>query len=178
MKNGILWISSLAFALLFSQSVIAMHQDSNCHCRGPMMKMMMIENKLNLTQEQKDKLKSFRVQNQAQLQGSREKMKTLRNEMHELVKSDKIDEAKLDSLIAQKKELMGELMKNKVMMHHQLYSILNDSQKQQLEAMRNNMQSKCPCGMMQKGGMMEQKGGMMIQNGGMMKQMAPANNNQ
>jgi protein CpxP len=49
-------------------------------------------------------------------------------------------EAKLETLLSQKKEIMSSLIKNKVMVKQQVYNILNTQQKVKYDKMMNNWQ--------------------------------------
>ncbi len=59
--------------------------------------------------------------------------------MRTYVESDTLDEAQLDSLIAQKKELIAVLTKQKIMLDRQIYAILNVKQR----TMFSDMTKKC-----------------------------------
>lgn len=46
-----------------------------------------------------------------------------------MIQSNKIDEAKLDSLIEKISKIRGSMLKNRIMMQHQMFSLLNEKQK-------------------------------------------------
>ncbi len=71
--------------------------------------------------------------------GTRQELHAIRVKMRPLVDTDKLDEAKLDALIHQKKEIIAHVMKTKMMVKHEMYIVLDAKQK----VMFNEMANKC-----------------------------------
>ena len=90
---------------------------------------------LKLDEAQKAKIEAIREQAKATVRSTKEQMKELRAQMMQLIQSDNMDEAQLDSLINKKKDLIGSMMKTKAMAKHQIYIILNPQQKVQFQQM-------------------------------------------
>ncbi|MCP0913451.1 MULTISPECIES: Spy/CpxP family protein refolding chaperone [Legionella] len=131
MMKQIILLPLLALSLAFSPVTFANKGDGHCTCMH--MKKMMQE--LNLTPEQQTKIKEIKDNAKSNMQAKREEMMSLKKQMKELVRSEKMDEAKLDQLINQKKELMASKMKAKIMMKNQIYNVLDAQQKAKFAAM-------------------------------------------
>ncbi|KTC65976.1 envelope stress induced periplasmic protein (plasmid) [Legionella adelaidensis] len=136
----IITLSFLALTLIATTAFAHMGM-GGCHCMGQMMQ------ELNLTPDQQKQIQQIKDQMKSQMQSNREQMQSLRTQMQTLIKSDKIDEAKLDSLVNQKKELMGTMMKAKIKMKNQIYNLLDAQQKTKFASMMEQKMGMCPQGM-------------------------------
>ncbi|KTD17009.1 Spy/CpxP family protein refolding chaperone [Legionella jordanis] len=105
---------------------------SHCGCGNHMKQML---SALNLDSSQQTKVQAIKSQLMQTLQANREQMKSIRSQIRDLVTSDTLDDAKLNSLVDQKKELIAQMMKAKVTAKQQVYSLLNDQQKAQFKQM-------------------------------------------
>ncbi|MCA0402852.1 MAG: Spy/CpxP family protein refolding chaperone [Proteobacteria bacterium] len=135
MKTKMLSIVFFAFSLAMGQALAdtpSTDSQSSCGCGGHMKKMV---ETLKLDDSQQAKIKSIKEQMKASQQANREQMKSIRMQMNQLVQAPNVDEAKLDSLINQKKELMGQMMKARVMAKNQIFNLLNPQQKTQYQDM-------------------------------------------
>lgn len=122
-------IPAMVMSLALSPAAFAMdHKDGGeqCGCQ----KARMWDKKLDLTDEQKAKIKDIKKQSKEQMQQQYEKLKSVSSQLQQLVTSDKWSEEKLNELIAQKAQIMADKMKIKYNMKHQIYSLLNEKQKQ------------------------------------------------
>lgn len=129
MNKKMIWIALLGFFMIFSQGSYAGDKHPPCECgHGKFMKEEMM-NKLNLTADQKAKVKAIMEKAHADKMAMKKQMMPLCEQMHALITSDNMDMAKLDSLVNQKKDLIGNKIKNKVMVRHQIYMLLNAKQK-------------------------------------------------
>ena len=135
MNKNILWTFLVVFSLFFGQTAFADDQDHSCGCGKKMKEMVQ---SLKLDDAQQAKLKTIKEQAKANAKANWEQMKALRVQIDQLVQSDKMDESKLDSLIAQKKELFASMMKTKIMTKHQIYTLLTPQQKTQYQEMIKN----------------------------------------
>ncbi|WP_207384182.1 Spy/CpxP family protein refolding chaperone [Legionella nagasakiensis] len=106
------------------------------------MRMQKISQELNLTADQKEKIKAIKEEARKSLQANKEEMISIRTQVKELIKSDKIDEAKLNKLLEQKKEILASKMKTKIMMKNQIYNVLNAQQKAKFSAMMDKWENK------------------------------------
>lgn len=134
MNKKIFALIALSLSLILSQVAFA---DS---CNGEKMKKMF--QSLNLDSAQQEKIKAIKDQLRESQKSNWEQMKTIRSQIHDLIKSDKLDESKLDSLIAQKKELMATMMKTRIMAKNQIYNVLNAQQKTKFEQMMKEWEEK------------------------------------
>ncbi|KTD60164.1 envelope stress induced periplasmic protein [Legionella sainthelensi] len=119
-------ISLAAFTLIITlgQSSFACSNDSK-HCNHS----DKLAKELNLTPEQEAKLQTYKEKAQANFKTNYSQLRTLRTQINSLIESDKIDETKLDSLIDQIDKIRGSMLKTKIMMQHQMFTILDAKQK-------------------------------------------------
>ncbi|MCX7115315.1 MAG: Spy/CpxP family protein refolding chaperone [Gammaproteobacteria bacterium] len=123
-------LPALVLSLSFSQAAFSheSHQ-TGCpydHCVRAAVK------SVHLTKDQQTKVDAMKAEMKASLHGKWSEMKELHAQAKVLIRSEKMDEAKLDTLINQKKELMGSIMKTKIMMKHHMYNVLDAKQKASL----------------------------------------------
>lgn len=119
MSKKLIGLLLVSFCFLSAQSTFADH----CPC----MKKMTQE--LKLTSEQQAKFKEIK-QNTKDLAKSKEsELKSLHAEIKDLIKAEKMDEAKLDKLVQKKEEILGSMMKARIMAQHQMYQALDTEQK-------------------------------------------------
>ncbi|KTD08120.1 Spy/CpxP family protein refolding chaperone [Legionella jamestowniensis] len=111
-----------------------------CPCPSKRMQEMM--DSLNLDASQQAKIKTIKDQLKQSQQSNWEQMKSIRSQIHDLVTADSMDNSKLDSLINQKKELLGQMMKAKITAKQQIYSVLNADQKSQFKQMMKQWEEK------------------------------------
>lgn len=157
MNKKISLAAVLAFSLVVGQSVFASTADTtnasatmnsehskssdaqSSNCSEKMKKML---STLKLDDAQKAKIESIREQAKANQKANWEQMKALKVEMNQLIQSDTMDQAQLDSLITKKKDLIGSMMKAKAMAKHEIYTILNPQQKIQFQQMMKQWEEK------------------------------------
>jgi len=141
MIKKILCVPALALALSFSQISFA-HDSSNNTQHKHHFCMVNLHEKLDLTDDQKAKIKTIKAQNKAESKGQRQQLRSIHEQMKPLVRTHKLDEAKVDKLIAEKKDIMGSMMKSKVMMRHQIYNVLDMKQKAKFDALSKQCEEK------------------------------------
>ncbi|WP_026069401.1 Spy/CpxP family protein refolding chaperone [Legionella tunisiensis] len=98
----ILAISLLAAQTLFASSSTQTAQSCNCCVDG----MRQILNTLNLSTDQQAKIKAIKAQLKSDTQSTWDQLNDIRRQIHALMQSDKVDEAKLDSLVDKKWSLL------------------------------------------------------------------------
>jgi Spy/CpxP family protein refolding chaperone len=129
-------LTTVFFSFAISLPVLADSSTNSKSCSCPMMmKTKGMMDKLNLTEEQKNQIMAIKAKYKEQMKSNRAGYTALVSKMHELIKSDKIDESKLEELVNQKKELVAAQFKLKIQMKHEIYHVLAPSQQQQLDAM-------------------------------------------
>lgn len=127
MNKKLISLVAITLIITFGQSSFACSGDSkhcNTHHRSDK-----LAKELNLTPEQEAKLQTYKEKAQANFKTNYAQLRTLRTQINSLIESDKIDEAKLDSLIDQINKIRGSMLKNKIMMQHQMFTILDAKQK-------------------------------------------------
>lgn len=124
------WLSIVTLALIIGQPAVACStekcQSKHCHCD----KHAKLSNHLNLTKEQKVKIKAIRIQARNNLKANYQQLKALRLQINALAQAEKVDEVKLDNLINQRNQVNGIMQKSHVLMQNQIYNLLTAQQKQ------------------------------------------------
>ena len=69
-------------------------------------------------------------------------LKALRSQISTLVKADKLDEVKLDGLVAQVSKIRGVMLKNRILMQHKMYSLLTEKQKAKFQGLKKQWEEK------------------------------------
>ncbi|RUR15060.1 periplasmic heavy metal sensor [Legionella sp. km535] len=137
MSKKLIWLSAITLALFIGQPSFACPAEKNpsqpCHCNDS----KKTSQNLNLTQEQKAKIKAIRVQARTQLKTSHKQLKVIRDQIDALIKAEKIDEAKLDQLISQRSKIKDAMLKTHILMRHQIYSLLTPQQKQHYQEIKS-----------------------------------------
>lgn len=121
---------SLAALLLTLSSIgFANHNNEGKSCACMHDKIEAMAGSLNLTEQQQAKIKTIRSQFKDSMKAKMDEMKKLKMQAKALVHTDTLDEAKIDSIISQQKEVMGSMMKLKYTMKHDIYAVLSPEQK-------------------------------------------------
>lgn len=130
-----------ALTLMLVQPGFACDQN-NKPCDAAHHRFDKLEAALELTPEQKTKIKTYKKQTRASMKVNYAQLKALRSQISILVKSDKVDEAKLDSLIEQVNKIKGAMLKSRIMMQHEMYMLLTDKQKAKYQALKKIWEEK------------------------------------
>lgn len=138
MNKKIILLPALMLSLAFSQGAFS-HEDEMMKLKEHHVCMHHAVSQLNLTQDQKTKIKTIKEQAKQEMKKAKSELHAIRMKMRPLVDTDTLDVAKLDALIQQKKDIIGAVMKTKLMAKHQMYTILDAKQK----VMFNEMATKC-----------------------------------
>ncbi|MDD5391125.1 MAG: Spy/CpxP family protein refolding chaperone [Gallionellaceae bacterium] len=99
----------------------------------PMMK------RLNLTDEQKDKISQLRKQDAGLMAEKFKIMRDSRIQLHELQSKDEYDEAKVKVLTEQGAQTMAEMGQIRARQHHEIMQILTPDQRKQFAEKRERM---------------------------------------
>lgn len=134
MFKKLIGIVALAFTFALSQSAFA---HSSC---GEGLKNMV--ESLKLDPAQKEKIKPILDQLKTSIRASADQMKDLRTQMHQQVTSTTMDQGAVDGLIDKKTKLIGDMMKAKMTAKNQIFNILNDQQKTELQNKWNKVEEK------------------------------------
>ncbi|MBA2657679.1 MAG: Spy/CpxP family protein refolding chaperone [Tatlockia sp.] len=132
MTKKIVGLVVLAFSFLISQAIFA---DSSC--REGMHKMV---ESLKLDDAQKEKIKPIMEQLRTTMQATVVQMKDLRTQIDQQSNSPTMDQNAVNGLIDQKAKLIGDMMKAKVAAKNQIFTILNEQQRAELQAKMNKVE--------------------------------------
>lgn len=105
-------------------------------------KMQKMTKELNLSKEQQDKIKDIKQTAYDKLKSQKSKMSSVYKQMKSAAFSEKMDESQVDALVKEKKDLMGEMLKTKLMMKNDVYNVLNDKQKAKFKQMMDKKYKK------------------------------------
>lgn len=126
-----------AFAVTGTQSSSSANQSSTgsskttaCGCGDRMREMM---SSLNLNSAQQAKIKAIKDDLRKSQHANREQLRTISGQIRDLVTSDSMDDSKLTDLVNQKKELLAQMLKAKIVAKQQIYSVLTTEQKSQFK---------------------------------------------
>lgn len=126
-------ISALALSFTLAPLSYGASHSTPCDCKHHMSGKLAKE--LSLSTEQESKIHAIKEKFKQTVKPLHEKAKMLQTEIQHLSHTDTIDKHKLDSLITQKKETLGEIMKEKSMMKNEVYNVLTAEQKVKFNAM-------------------------------------------
>lgn len=132
----------LNMTLLLGNNCFAISSDRQMY-RCMQTEMRSVFDKLNLTDDQKVQIQALKHKARSSSKSNFDQLKTMREQMHTLVLSNKMDEAKLDSLIDSSTKLKAALLKNRIMTNYQIYNILNDNQKTQFQTLKAQAENTC-----------------------------------
>mgnify|MGYP000488118000 CR=1 FL=1 len=99
----------------------------------------MIES-LKLDDSQKQKIKPILENLKTSMKQSGEQMRDLSKQINDQATSSTMDQSAVNDLIDKKAKLIGDMMKAKVMAKNQIYAVLNDQQKTQLQNKMKQME--------------------------------------
>lgn len=91
---------------------------------------------LDLTDEQKAKLKEFRTASRTNMQPTREALKANREKMQELTANGAFDEGQVTTLANEQAALQAKMIVERQRMKAKLFSILTDEQKAKMAEMK------------------------------------------
>lgn len=141
MSKKLIWLATCALTFILVQPSFACGQNDK-PCDAAHHRFDKLEAALELTPEQKAKIKAYKEQTRTSMKTNYAQLKALRSQISVLVKSDKIDEAKLDSLVEQVNKIKGAMLKNRIMMQHEMYVLLTDKQKAKYQELKKKWEEK------------------------------------
>ena len=139
MNKKIIWLSALALSMTISQGALA------CDCKMSMSPNQHIEKmtaKLDLTADQKAKIEAITTKAREEMKPKIEEMHASRMQLNELANEKDMDQSKVDKLLDQNKEILGSIMKMRVMVRHDIDMVLTDKQKAKLDSMMSDWKAK------------------------------------
>lgn len=131
MSKNILKASILVLSLLAGKAVFADHDETgnSWWCGNHITLISNMVKSLNLSNAQAAQVQLIKSQFKATIRPKFARMQELRVKIQQEVQSEPMHPFRLDQLIAQKTQLVGEFMKAKAMAQHQVYIILDPQQK-------------------------------------------------
>lgn len=139
MNKKTIWLSALALSMSLSQATLA------CDCEmpsSPKDRLVRMTEKLDLTAEQKNQIKAISEKAREEMKPKYEQMHANRMQLNELAAAKDVDQTKVDKLIDENKEILGSIMKMRVMVRHDIDMVLNDKQKEKLNKMVSEWKEK------------------------------------
>lgn len=138
MSKKSIWLAVFALIFTLGQPVFANisgnNQSKPCHCHDHQKAFK----QLNLTEEQKVKIKAIKTQARNTMKTNYNQLKAIKQQINALVANEKLDEVKLDNLISQRNKITGTMLKNRIMMKNQIYNLLTNEQKSQYKNMKKS----------------------------------------
>ncbi|MFA5959766.1 MAG: Spy/CpxP family protein refolding chaperone [Tatlockia sp.] len=132
MHKLFLGLITLVFSLCIGQTSFAdtapATPEKPCGCGGTIPKMA---DSLKLDDAQQTRIKAIKEQLLANEETLNKQMDALRGEINQLIEADSLDQSKLETLVNQKKALIGDLTRAKIIAKNQIYITLNAEQKSQ-----------------------------------------------
>lgn len=129
MSRNIIKTSILVISLLAGSAAFADNEHRSWWCGDRIMHMKHIAKDLNLDTAQVAQLKLIQEQMRATVSNKYARMQDLRVKIQHEVFTENMNPLKLDHLINQKAQLVGDFMRAQAIAQHQLYLMLNPQQK-------------------------------------------------
>lgn len=133
MNKITLGLTGLIFSFIFNQSVFAYQDNQSMWWCGEGMKH--IVDSLKLESAQQAKVKAIMEELRSKIKPIKAQMKNACEQVMQETFSEKMDQSKLDSAINAKLQLIGAMMKARIMAKHQIYGVLNAEQKMKYKEM-------------------------------------------
>lgn len=132
MYRKLFGIVVFAFSLAFGQAVFA-----DC---GEGLKA--IVEGLKIDEAQKAKIKPILEQLKSETKNNWTQMKDINTQLRQQIQSSTMDQNTVNDLVDKKTKLIGDMIKAKVSAKNQIYNILNDKQKTELQTLMTKMEEK------------------------------------
>lgn len=130
-------LSAVVFAASLTLNQAAVADSWGC---GEGMKQML--QSLKLDDAQKDKIKPILEQMKAAMVTSGKPMKDLDTQINALSSVPGMHQASVDALVDKKSKLIGDMIKAKVSAKIQIFSVLNEKQRAELQGMMQKLEDK------------------------------------
>ena len=134
MSKKYIWLPIFALVLMIGQSSFACpadnKQSASCYCH---MSLNNLTKKLDLSNEQTVKIQAIKKQAHNTLKTNIHELKLFRTQINALIIADKMDNTQLDRLITQRIKIKSAMIKSRILMQHQIYTLLTDKQKSQYQ---------------------------------------------
>lgn len=129
MNKKIILLFALALSLCVGPMTVVCADHAKCFMGAHFAKAV---SKLDLTADQKTKIKAIHDKAKEDLAPLHKQMMVTHQQVEELFKSSKMDDSKFDSLINDKKEIIGSIIKIKMNERRDISNVLTEQQKQKL----------------------------------------------
>lgn len=126
---------AVACSLAFSQGVLA----DDWGCKEGLKSMVM---SLKMDESTKTKVMAILDNLRSTKKATASQMESLDKQIHDQVRSDKMDQTAVNDLVDQKAKLIGDMMKAKISAKNQIFMLLNPEQKAELSANMQKLEEK------------------------------------
>lgn len=131
MYKKILSLSVLALSFNLAHSTIAFAHKGHCDAHAYRQQI----EKLDLTNDQKTKIKDIVVKTDEALMRDRAELKTLHKEANEEFVANTMDDSKIDKIVDKKLPIIGDMMKLRMKERLAISQVLTDAQKAKIAQM-------------------------------------------
>ncbi len=136
MNKKFSWILGVALSIIIGQltfvNVNAESVMKMCNCGKYVEK---IVGSLQLTDAQKMQITAIKADVKLKTMMDKKKLHTIRMQIRNIIVADKLNKIKLDALINQSKNLIGNIMRIKIIARHKMYALLDAQQKVEFKSM-------------------------------------------
>lgn len=138
MTFKIISLSALALTIAVAQTPMAVA------CPGKHKEdwILKVTEKLDLSTEQKVKIKSYAHKAKLELESKHHELKEIHNHVNEAFHSGNINEAKVDEFANQEEKVMGSIAKIRLHERFEIYNTLNEKQKEKMGKMIQDWEEK------------------------------------
>lgn len=128
----------LAFAVAHAPAAVA----CSCHKMDKKDWVLKVTEKLDLTTEQKVKIKIYAQKAKMELMIKRHEWRNIHKQVNEAFRSTSINEAKIDEFAHQEEKVMGSMAKIRLHERYDIYSTLDDKQKEKMNQIIKDWEEK------------------------------------
>jgi Spy/CpxP family protein refolding chaperone len=132
MKKKFLYLSALALSFVLFQSPAALASHEPCGCAAATHKVHEVIKDLDLTKDQKDKIKKIMDQARDGLKAKHHESHDVRMLINSSFKNDTITEPKIDEFVNKEQQIIGAMLKIRMMERYELAKVLTTEQKAKL----------------------------------------------
>ena len=136
MNKKIIALSALALSMSFSQATFAcdgLCGDHKSYMAGERYQKM--TEKLDLTADQKSKIMAIGTKAREDMKPKLEEMRSIHMQLNKLAGEKVLDQGKIDTLVNQKKDIVGAVTQMRITTRHDIDMVLTAPQKAKLDAM-------------------------------------------
>ncbi len=138
MNKKLMWMPAVLFSAVVAHMPVANAADGMAHCEY----LEKIEKKLDLSAEQKSKIKEIHDKARDTIKADVVKARDIHAQINEQIKAGGKDSSKLDDLVKQETDVVSDIIKARIAVRLQVYDVLTDAQKQKFAGMVSKWEAK------------------------------------